>query len=109
MVILLLGGRQGSKDVATYPSNDAAKVQTFPDMAKRNFTLPKWQTEIQRYKQHGLTHCHENRLSPSTMIGGQCRPIDPFFSYEHAQCGTCTKKAYAFGAGSPILVSFFFL
>jgi hypothetical protein len=49
-VFLLLGGRQGPKDVAPYPLKDAAKVSTFPDMAKRNFTLPKWQTENQRQK-----------------------------------------------------------
>lgn len=106
MVFLLLGGRQGPEDVAPSSSKDAAKVRTIPDMAKRNFTLPKLQAENQRQKPHGLPHCHEKGPSIPTMIGGQCRPKGPFFSHGHAQCGTITKKAYATGVGSPILVVF---
>lgn len=106
MVFLLLLGRQGPEDVALSSLKDAAKVRTIPDMAKRNFTLPKCHTEIQRHKPYGLPHCHENVRILQTMIGGQSRLKGPFFSHGHAQCGTCTKKAYALGIGFPILVLF---
>lgn len=106
MVFLLLWGRQGPVDVAPFSLKDAAKVRTIPDMAKRIFTLPKWHTEIQRHKPYGLPHCHENVRILQTMIGGQSRLKGPFFSHEHAQCGTCTKKAHARCMGFPILVAF---
>lgn len=105
MVFLLLGGRQGPEDVALYSLKDAAKVHTIPDMAKIIFTLPKWQTGNQRQKHHGLSHCHEKGPSLQTMIGGQSRLTGPFFGHGHAQCGTCTKKAYALGIGFPICVT----
>ncbi len=102
MAFLLLGGHQGPEDVAPSSSKGAAKVRTIPDIAKENFALPKWQTEFQRHKHHGLPHCHEKGPSLQTMIGGQSRLKGPFFSHEHAQCGTWTKKAYALGIGFPI-------
>lgn len=113
MFFLLLGGRQGPEDVATYPLKDAAKVRTIPDMAKRNFTLPKWQTENQRQKHHVLPHCHENRPSIRTMIGGQSRLKGPFSAMDIPNVESAQKKptrlAWAFRFGivfslySPVL------
>lgn len=104
MAFLLLGGRQGPEDVAPSSSKGAAKVRKISDMATENFTLPKWQTEFQRHNLHGLLLCHEKGPSILTIIGGQSRLNGPFFSHNHAQCGTCTKKAYASCIGFPIWV-----